>query len=559
MPVFYNFINNRENLVAYSTYEGTVTWINNFPAGATITTGITAPDGTNTAIRFTCNNTTNALLRVNFPSFTPNGTDTYTTSFFVRRISGTGSAFTDLADGSPSVDYSSQLITNQWVRVTTSGVPTATAKSFIDLYSDNNTNLVLDFWGVQIERKSSAGVYVPTYGSIVTGNDGLTYSFDNVFVPADLFREGNLWTWGTNSDGRLGDNTTTGKLTPITTFAGGTNWKQLSCGDTHTAAIKTDGTLWLWGSNNTGQLGDSTTTNKLTPVTTFAGGNNWKQVNAGGYRSTVAIKTDGTLWSWGRGFVGQMGNAATDNKSTPVTTFTGGTNWKQVTAGRGHIAAIKTDGTLWVWGDGSFGRLGINATGNRSTPVTTFAGGTNWSQISNGGSFSTAIKTDGTLWTWGYNTSAQLGNNSNTNVSTPITKFAGGTNWKQVSGGGYHTAAIKTDGTLWTWGRNYEGQLGITRSGAGNDASTPVTTFAGGTNWKQVGCSGSNICRITIAIKTDGTLWTWGDNSNGQQGINGSGTSKSTPITTFAGGTNWKQVSSGDRFSVALTYIDPVI
>ena len=141
-----------ENLVSYSTYT----------AGASITTGITAPDGTNTAVRLTCTNTTNALLRVNIPSLTPNGTDTYTTSFYVRKISGTGGAFTDLGDGNPSADYSSQLVTNQWVRVTVSGVPTATAKTFLDLFSDNNTNYVLDFWGVQLEKSSVATDYTPT-------------------------------------------------------------------------------------------------------------------------------------------------------------------------------------------------------------------------------------------------------------------------------------------------------------------------------------------------------------------------------------------------------------
>lgn len=156
-----------ENLVSYSTYTAS-NWINNFPAGASITTGITAPDGTNTAVRLTCTNTTNALLRVNIPSLTPNGTDTYTTSFYVRKISGTGGAFTDLGDGNPSADYSSQLVTNQWVRVTVSGVPTATAKTFLDLFSDNNTNYVLDFWGAQVERGSVATDYTPTIGATIS-------------------------------------------------------------------------------------------------------------------------------------------------------------------------------------------------------------------------------------------------------------------------------------------------------------------------------------------------------------------------------------------------------
>jgi alpha-tubulin suppressor-like RCC1 family protein len=551
MPTFYNFTDNSENLVSYSTYNAS-TWINNFPAGATLTTGISAPDGSNNAVRFTCNNTTNALLRVNIPSFTPNGTDTYTTSFFVRRISGTGSALTDLADGNPSVDYSSQLITNQWVRITVSAVPTATAKTFIDLFSDQNTNYTLDFWGVQIEKKSSAGAYVATNGTIVPGGDGRVYSFDDVFVPADAFRQGNLFTWGWHGYGQLGNNAAISRSTPVTTFAGGTNWKQVSGGGRFTAAIKTDGTLWTWGQNFLGELGNNQTTRVCTPITTFAGGTNWKQVSCG-YFFAAAIKTDGTLWTWGYNAYGQLGNnqAGFFSICTPVTTFAGGTNWKQVSCGYNCCAAIKTDGTLWTWGGNADGRLGDNTTINRCTPVTTFAGGTNWKQVSGISGTQAAIKTDGTLWTWGYNGSGELGVNDNTPLrrSTPVTTFAGGTNWKQVSCGDSRILAIKTDGTLWTWGNPASGLLG--NNDISNYQYTPITTFAGGTNWKQVSMGRNN----SSAIKTDGTLWVWGYNGDGGVGDN-TAISRSTPVTTFAGGTDWKQVSAGAGHVLAITYID---
>jgi alpha-tubulin suppressor-like RCC1 family protein len=355
-----------------------------------------------------------------------------------------------------------------------------------------------------------------------------------------------LWTWGNNSFGaQLGTNDITNRSTPVTTFAGGTNWKQVSAGSAHCAAIKTDGTLWTWGYGNIGRLGNATTTNRSTPVTTFAGGTNWKQVSAGAFH-TAAIKTDGTLWTWGYGADGQLGNAATTNASTPVTTFAGGTNWKQVSGIGYHIAAIKTDGTLWTWGNGSLGQLGNAATTNRSTPVTTFAGGTNWKQVSGSGYHTAAIKTDGTLWTWGNGTFGELGNSTVlTTRSTPVTTFAGGTNWKQVSVGSYLTAAIKTDGTLWTWGFGLFAQLG---NAATTNRSTPVTTFAGGTNWKQVSGGGAHIA----AIKTDGTLWAWGNGDFGQLGNSTVLTNRSTPVTTFAGGTNWKQVSSGSFHTAAV-------
>ena len=396
--------------------------------------------------------------------------------------------------------------------------------------------------------------------------DGNTHSFDDVFIPVDAFRQGNLWTWGWNGYGQLGINvsgfvSSSHRFTPVTTFAGGSNWKQVAYGGTYvTAAIKTDGTLWNWGQNSWGGLGINSSGNVIcTPVTTFAGGTNWKSVGCSEI-NVAAIKTDGTLWVWGFNYYGNIGdNTITARRITPVTTFAGGTNWKQVAGGYAHFAAIKTDGTLWTWGYNNEGQLGVNDIAIRCTPVTTFAGGTNWKQVSAARFHTEAIKTDGTLWVWGRNIYGNLGVNDTTGRVTPVTTFAGGTNWKQVASGYAHTAAIKTDGTLWTWGRNDYGQLGI------NDTTnrlTPVTTFAGGTNWKQVACSED---AHTAAIKTDGTLWTWGNNAygyldpGGALGVNDIAI-RCTPVTTFAGGTNWKQVSCSGRGNMsAIEYIDPVL
>jgi alpha-tubulin suppressor-like RCC1 family protein len=425
-------------------------------------------------------------------------------------------------------------------------------------------------WGNGGSGQLGNGVTTGTRSTPVTtfagGTNWKQVSAGN-FHTAAIKTDGTLWTWGLGSAqiigpqfittivGGLGTNDLTDRSTPVTTFIGGTNWKQVSSGDLYTAAIKTDGTLWTWGYAGSGQLGSLDAASfKLTPVTTFAGGTNWADTAttepedlytlSSGRDHTAAIKTDGTLWTWGDGLDGQLGNAQTTNRSTPVTTFAGGTNWKQVSSGDAHTAAIKTDGTLWTWGDGDSGRLGNNQAIDILTPVTTFAGGSSWKQVSSGGSYTAAIKTDGTLWTWGSGSNGRLGNAQTTDRSTPVTTFAGGTNWKQVSSGGSHTAAIKTDGTLWTWGLGGFGRLGDATI---TSKLTPVTTFAGGTNWKQVSSGGS----FTAAIKTDGTLWTWGAGGNGALGTNDTITS-STPVTTFAGGTNWKQVSSGNLHTAAI-------
>ena len=356
-----------------------------------------------------------------------------------------------------------------------------------------------------------------------------------------------LWTWGTNNAGQLGINigTFTSRNTPVTTFSGETNWKQISAGRTHNAAIKTDGSLWTWGEGAHGRLGNNNTANRSTPVTTFAGGNDWKQVSCG-YNHTAAIKTDGSLWTWGRNTYGQLGNNTTADRSTPVTTFAGGNNWKSVSAGVGDLgttAAIKTDGSLWVWGYGR--HIGINDANDRSIPVTTFSGGNTWKQVSPG-QVTVAIKTDGTLW-------------DTTNDSfTFAQRYSGATNWKSVSSGGagqFVIAAIKTVGTLWTWGSgNSAGQLGT--NDTTTRTTTPVTTFAGGTNWKSVSVgAGNDGSGKMAAIKTDGTLWVWGFGGTGCLG-NFAATNRSTPITTFAGGNDWKQVSAGGFHIAAIKSID---
>jgi len=299
-----------------------------------------------------------------------------------------------------------------------------------------------------------------------------------------------------------------------------------------------------WGNNGGGQLGDNTTTNRSSPGTTAGAGTNWKQVD-GGQQHTVAIKTDGTLWTCGYSSAGALGTGNTTARSSPGTTAGGGTNWKQVACGLSFTAAIKTDGTLWTWGANSFGRLGDGTTTDRTSPVTTAGGGTNWKQWSGGLFHTAAIKTDGTLWTCGYNVQGQLGTGNTTDRSSLGTTAGGGTNWKQVACGSSFTAAIKTDGTLWTWGANNYGQLG---TGNTTYRSSPGTTsFAAA--WRQVSCGQQHIA----AIETMGSLWTWGGNVSGQLGDNTT-TSRLFPVNTIDAGTNWKEVSCGEEFSAAIKY-----
>jgi alpha-tubulin suppressor-like RCC1 family protein len=345
-----------------------------------------------------------------------------------------------------------------------------------------------------------------------------------------------LWMWGRGSYGRLGDGTAVAKSSPVTTAGTLSNWKELYVGMQNACGVKSDGTAWTWGVNGSGQLGDGTTVSKSSPVTLAGGGTNWKQIGVGQVHG-AGVKTDGTLWTWGSDSYGAQGTNGGGARSSPGQLGTA-TNWKLVAVGNFYAGAIKIDGTLWMWGAGNSGRLGDGTAVTKSSPVTTAGGGTNWKQLAlekEGGAVA-AIKTDGTLWTWGENNNGKLGDGTTTNRSSPVQTSGAGTTWKQASINYSSTAAIKTDGTLWTWGAGTYGALGNNSTA---DRSSPQTPVGGGTDWKTVAVGRLHM----LAIKTDGSLWTWGRNNQGQLGI-GTTTDRSSPGSTTYVGNYWKSISA---------------
>jgi alpha-tubulin suppressor-like RCC1 family protein len=270
---------------------------------------------------------------------------------------------------------------------------------------------------------------------------------------------GELYAWGQGTSGQIGDGTVVSKSSPVQVDSS-TNWDQVSAGSAFMLAVKTDGTLWSWGAGSLGRLGHNNEIELSSPVQVGAL-TTWYQVSAGLQHST-AVKTDGTLWSWGEGDEGRLGNGdATVNFSSPVQVGAL-TNWSQVSAGNAHSSAVKTDGTAWTWGKGDNGQLGQNDTVRYSSPVQVGAL-TAWAQISSGNTQTAAVKTDGTLWTWGNGYIGRLGHNDIVSLSSPV-QVGALTTWAQVSTGAAsaHMAAVKTDGTLWTWGRNNNGRLATT-------------------------------------------------------------------------------------------------
>jgi alpha-tubulin suppressor-like RCC1 family protein len=422
--------------------------------------------------------------------------------------------------------------------------------------------LGLDLGRFLIEQAYVTGVasfLTPAYFAPLAEKSGFafvsgvtTYNLDDIYVRTDYWREGNLLLWGKNTWGHLGTNDRNPTSSPVQTVSGGITWKSASCGYSHTAGIKSDGSLWLWGYNSSGQLGDNTNTHRSSPIQTISNVNTWWQVSCGGFH-TSAIKNNGSLWLWGLGSSGQLGDNTTVSKSSPVQTIAGGTTWKQVSCGYHFVAAIKSDNTLWCWGLNDFGQLGTNNVTSVSSPVQTVSGGTSWKQVACQGKIvlnphAAAIKTDNSLWVWGNNSYGQLGTNDQTHRSSPIQTVSATKDWKWVAVGHQRTVAIKTDGSLWCWGRNSYGQLG---DNTVTNRSSPVQTISGGNTWKVISCTRNS----THAIKTDGTLWGWGSNNNGQLG-DLTIVRKSSPVQTAIGGTAWRQVAGGYSHILALDFND---
>jgi alpha-tubulin suppressor-like RCC1 family protein len=349
--------------------------------------------------------------------------------------------------------------------------------------------------------------------------------------------DGTLWAWGFNGAGQLGDGTTIEKSVPVK-IGNDSNWKTISAGGNSSVAIKTNGTLWGWGDNFWGQLGNGINgDNRFAPVR-IGTDSNWKQVSEGS-TFTLAIKNDGSLWGWGNNLWGQLGNQTI---VTFVPTRVGNTSdWKTVSAGENHTIAIKLDGTLWAWGLNSKGQLGDGTLINKATPVK-IGSESNWKSIAIGDSFSVAIKTDGTLWAWGTNDLGQVGNGTFAASSIP-TQVGAGNTWESVSVGRYSSFAIKTDGTLWTWGW----KIGSVFFDIDNSHNSP-TQVGVDSDW-QSSASGQ---KHTFAFKTNGTLWAWGDDAWGKLGIDSNlDTTKPQTLATSSPFGEATQVFCGSAATIA--------
>jgi alpha-tubulin suppressor-like RCC1 family protein len=351
--------------------------------------------------------------------------------------------------------------------------------------------------------------------------------------------------WGSNGYGRLGDNTTTDRSSPVSVVGGFTDWCQVSAGSGHSLGIRRNGTLWAWGYNYYGFLGDNSTVDKSSPVSVSGGFSDWCRTSAGRNHS-LAVRTNGSLWAWGSNIsFGKLGDGTTETRSSPVSVVGGFSDWCDASAGCDHSLGVRTNGTLWAWGNNNSGRLGDGTAVEKSSPVSVVGGFTDWCQSSAGGQHSLGVRSNGTLWAWGSNFYGRLGDNTVTDRSSPVSVVGGFSDWCQASAGYSHSLAVRTNGSLWAWGLNdSSGKLGDNTT---TSRSSPVSVVGGFTDWCQVSAGYGH----SLAVRTNGTLWAWGSNGYGKLGDNTT-SDKSSPVSVVGGFSDWCAVSAGLSHSLGI-------
>jgi alpha-tubulin suppressor-like RCC1 family protein len=312
-----------------------------------------------------------------------------------------------------------------------------------------------------------------------------------------LRENGTAWAWGCNGTGRLGDNTTITRSSPVAVVGGFTDWCQISAGrGTHTLGVRNNGTAWAWGSNQTGRLGTGNTISASSPVSVIGGFTDWRQVGAG-FAHSLGVRINGTAWAWGFNGSGRLGDNSITDRSSPVSVVGGFTDWCQVSAGVAHSLGLRTNCTAWAWGCNPVGQLGDISIVSKLSPVSVAGGFTDWCQISAGSYHSLGLRTNGTVWAWGCNGDGRLGDNNNPifHQSSPVSVVGGFTDWCQISAGGSHSLGMRTNSTVWAWGFNQNGQLGDNTVTA---KSSPVSVVGGITDWCQISAGGTASIALRI-------------------------------------------------------------
>jgi len=338
--------------------------------------------------------------------------------------------------------------------------------------------------------------------------------------------DGTLFTWGVNSGGQLGDNTTTSRSTPVAVAGTAKTFCKVSAAEFHSVAIDKNGQGWAWGVNGQGRLGDGSLTNRCTPVSVAGTAKTFCDISGGGSHS-IAVDNYGQVWCWGNNGQGQLGNNSVVSRRTPIAILGQQKTFCTVSAGRFYSLGIDKNGQVWAWGQGASGQLGNNQQVNRCTPVSIVGPTRTFCKIS-AGIFNhvLAIDKNGQVWGWGNNTSGPIGDNTTTFRSSPVAVAGTTKTFCEISAGASYSLGIDKNGQVWGWGSNVAGQLGD------NTITCKLTPVS-------IAGTAKTFCKIAagncwaVAIDKDGQVWAWGLNNGLYLGINSAIFSELTPVRVY--------------------------
>ena len=361
----------------------------------------------------------------------------------------------------------------------------------------------------------------------------------------DIF--GRVWSWGLNNKGQLGNTNTNQQWIPDTIYDSGypNNYKtfcEIVTGNIHSMGIDNYGKVWTWGSNNNAQLGNNDPgVDQCTPVS-ICGDNKTFCKISGGNTFSLAIDIYDKIWGWGHNYYGQLGNNDIINQYTPVSVY-GSHIFCKISAGDYASLGLDNFGRIWGWGYNSHGQLGNNDIVPQSTPVLIY-GNKTFCHISSGNYHSFGIDNHGHAWGWGYNSCGQLGNYDTIDYCTPVS-ICGNHTFCHIHSGDYYSIGIDIHGKAWGWGYYSGGALG-SNSNSNIDQCTPVAVYGN-----------KNFCLVmtaehSLGIENNGVVWGWGYNSHGQLG-NDDNTNKCTPVSIFASNiASFCSISAGDSHTLGL-------
>ena len=397
-----------------------------------------------------------------------------------------------------------------------------------------------------IVRRTRSGVVRAASASFEAAFEGISAGFSHTCAVSSI---GEAWCWGSNGSGQIGDGTTTKRLTPVsvaipTGEVAGTGWDVLSSGFEHTCAVTTRGTAYCWGSNTYGQLGDATTTSRLVP-TLVVGGITWATVVAG-VRHTCGLSNTGTAHCWGDNSNHALGDGTTTSRLSPnpvQTTGLSGIPFTLISVGKYHTCGKLTSGATYCWGFNATGQLGDGTTVSRSSPVAV-SGNAALSPIATGSDHTCGVTASNALSCWGGNSSGQVGNSTTVTQLSP-SPVSGTRLWKSVTSSGNTTCGTDNTDVGYCWGSGGFGQIG---DGGTQNRSAP-TAILTSLKWAQLSAGGSHACGITLT----GKAYCWGSNASGQIGDGSAAATQPQPviipaepvISTIARGATDPRVGAG--------------